>query len=94
MSKTYYLYILANKYKTIYVGVTSNIERRVGEHKSKEIPGFTKKYNINRLVYMEEAGDIRYAIMREKQIKGWLRRKKVALIESANPTWRDLAEYL
>ena len=74
----------------LYAGVTGDLERRVFQHKAKEIDGFTKKYNIHRLVYFEAFGDIRDAIAREKQIKGWLRAKKVALIESANPEWKDL----
>ncbi len=88
----YYVYILANKYKTIYTGVTNNIFRRVGEHKVGLVPGFTKKYGIDRLVYLEETDDVKAAITREKQIKGWLRTKKVALIESVNPDWKDLSE--
>ncbi len=89
---SYYVYILANRYKTIYTGVTNDIARRIGEHKSGLVPGFTKKYDINKLVYLEETEDVRAAIAREKQIKGWLRTKKIALIESVNPNWKDLAE--
>jgi len=66
--------------------------RRVYEHKNKMVEGFTKKYNITRLVYFEETNDIQSAIMREKQIKGWLRNKKIALIESVNQEWKDLSE--
>jgi putative endonuclease len=83
---------MTNKSRTLYTGVTNNLERRVGEHKSKAIPGFTSKYNITKLVYYEEGSDINVAIAREKQIKGWLRAKKIALIESTNPEWRDLSE--
>ncbi len=90
--KQYYVYIMTNRSRTLYTGVTNNLERRVYEHKQKLIPGFTKKYNITRLVYYEVSDDIREAIKREKQIKGWLRIKKVALIESVNPHWKDLAE--
>lgn len=90
--KYYYVYIMTNKSRTLYTGVTNNLERRVGEHKSKAIPGFTSKYNITKLVYYEEGSDINVAIAREKQIKGWLRAKKIALIESTNPEWRDLSE--
>ena len=90
--KSYYVYIMTNKSRTLYTGVTNNLERRVGEHKSKAIPGFTSKYNITQLVYYEEGSDINVAITREKQIKGWLRAKKIALIESINPEWRDLSE--
>ena len=80
--KTYYVYILASASRTLYVGVTNNLERRVLEHRRKLIPGFTARYNINRLVHFEVFGDIRAAIGREKQIKGWLRSKKIALIEA------------
>jgi len=90
--KSYYVYIMTNRSKTLYTGVTNNLERRVFEHKYKLIPGFTKKYNITRLVYFEEGTDIDSAIMREKQIKGWLRKKKTNLIEKENPEWKDLAE--
>jgi|SRR5208282_584160 len=90
--KTYYLYMMTNKTRTIYTGVTNNLERRVVEHKCKLIPGFTSQYNLTRLVYFEVFGDIRAAIQREKQIKGWLRAKKVALIIAGNPAWRDLSE--
>jgi len=90
--KTYYVYIMTNNSRTLYTGVTSNLERRVFEHKHKLLPGFTQKYNLNRLVYFESCGDIRSAIQREKQIKGWLRAKKVALIVSGNHAWRDLSE--
>lgn len=89
--KQYYVYIMTNKSRTLYTGVTNNLERRVHEHKQKLIPGFTTKYNISRLVFFEATQDIRAAIEREKQIKGWLRSKKIALIESVNPTWADLS---
>jgi len=75
----------------LYVGVTNNLERRVHEHKQKLIPGFTSDYNVSRLVYFEEFGDIRDAIAREKQLKNWRRDKKVALIEQENLAWDDLA---
>jgi putative endonuclease len=91
--RTYCVYILASKRNgTIYVGVTNNIERRMWKHRHKAIPAFTLRYNLTRLVYFETTFDIRSAIAREKQIKGWLRRKKVALIESVNPRWEDLSE--
>jgi putative endonuclease len=90
--KTYYVYILSNKSRTLYTGVTNNLERRVSEHKLKLIPGFTCRYNLTRLVYFEVFGDIRSAIGREKQIKGWLRAKKVALIVAGNPAWQDLSK--
>jgi putative endonuclease len=90
----YYVYILANRSKTLYTGVSNNLVRRVSEHKKKEIPGFTRSYNIDCLVYYESFGEIRSAIQREKQIKGWLRAKKIALVESMNPGWRDLTPTL
>jgi len=83
---------MASASRTLYTGVTDNLERRVAEHRRKLIPGFTSKYNITRLVYFEVLGDIRAAITREKQIKGWLRRKKVGLIESINRDWKDLSD--
>ena len=81
---------MTNKSKTLYTGITNNLQRRVYEHKQKLIPGFTSKYNINQLVYYEITSDINVALSREKQIKGWLRSMKIALIESVNPEWRDL----
>ncbi len=90
--KQYYVYIMTNRSRTLYTGVTNNLERRVHEHKHKLVCGFTKKYNITKLVYYDVSSDVRAAIEREKEIKGWLRRKKIALIESANPDWRDLSE--
>ena len=92
MSKEYYVYIMTNKSRTLYVGVTNNLMRRVHEHKNKLIPGFTSKYNIQFLAYYEMGTDIHAAIAREKQIKGWLRSKKIALIDSVNPQWKDLSE--
>ena len=74
------------------MGVTNNLERRISEHKNSLIEGFTKKYKINKLLYYEETNDVLAAISREKQIKGWRRDKKIALIESANPEWKDLTE--
>ncbi len=88
---TYYVYIMASASRVLYTGVTNDLQRRVWEHKTKQVPGFTCKYNISRLVYFEEFRQIDDAIAREKQIKGWLRRKKVALIEQCNGTWKDLA---
>lgn len=90
--KQFYVYIMTNRSRTLYTGVTNDLQRRVFEHKHKLIPGFTQKYNITNLVYYEATGDVREAIAREKQIKGWLRAKKVALIESVNSDWRDLSE--
>jgi len=82
---------MTNKSRTLYTGVTNDLERRVYEHKQKLVPGFTAKYNITRLVYFEVTQDVQAAITREKQIKGWLRSKKIALIESVNPEWKDLS---
>jgi putative endonuclease len=76
----------------LYVGVTNNLERRMSEHKQKLVPGWASRYNLTRLVYYEAGSDIGAAIAREKQIKGWLRARKVALIESVNPEWKDLSE--
>lgn len=92
MRHQYYVYIMTNRSRTLYVGVTNNLKRRVLEHKQKLFEGFTKKYNLTRLVYFEHTSDVRAAIRREKQIKGWLRKRKVALIKSINPKWRDLSE--
>jgi putative endonuclease len=88
----YYVYIMTGRSDTLYAGVTNNLERRVYEHKHGLVEGFTKKYNLTMLVYYEATDDIRSAISREKQIKGWVRSKKIALIESMNPQWRDLSE--
>ena len=82
---------MTNKSRTLYTGVTNDLERRVYEHKQKLVPGFTAKYNLTRLVYFDVTEDIGAAIVREKQIKGWLRSKKIALIESVNPEWADLS---
>jgi putative endonuclease len=82
---------MTNKSGTLYTGVTNNLERRIYEHKNHLANGFTKKYNIGKLVYFVETNDIHAAISREKQIKGWLRKKKIALIESVNPGWKDLS---
>ena len=91
----YFVYILTNKYnKVLYVGVTNNLIRRVYEHKNKLISGFTSKYNIDKLVYYESFPSVFDAIKREKEIKGWKREKKVALINSFNPEWKDLYEEL
>jgi len=87
-----YVYILAGESAVLYTGVTSKLDTRMIQHRRKMTPGFTKRYNVTRLVYWESFADIRDAIAREKQIKGWLRAKKIALIESTNPSWRDLAE--
>ena len=86
----YYVYIVASPSRTIYTGVTNDLERRMWEHKQNRVKGFTSKYGVNRLVYFEEHRTIDDAIAREKQIKGWRREKKIALIEAENPKWRDL----
>ncbi len=75
----------------LYIGVTNNLERRLYEHKNKLIDGFTKKYNIDKLVYFEETADVKSAIEREKQLKGWIRERKNSLINSVNPDWKDLS---
>jgi len=81
----YYVYIVFNRSRTLYVGVTNDLKRRLSEHVQKLVPGFTAKYNINQLGYYERHSGIDVAIAREKQIKGWTRAKKIALIESSNP---------
>ena len=91
MGKGYYVYIMTNKNNTVlYTGVTNDLKRRVYQHKEKLIKGFTKKYNINKLVYYEICEDIYSAISREKQIKGGSRQKKIDLIDSINGEWNDL----
>jgi len=90
--KTYYVYILANKRNgTLYTGITNNLTRRVYEHKSGLIEGFTKKYSIDKLVYFESTTDVNDAILREKRLKKWKRQWKIELIEKINPDWRDLS---
>ena len=92
-SKYYYVYLMTNwNNKVIYVGVTNDLARRMYEHKNKLVDGFTKKYNINKLVYFEESQDINAAIAREKEIKKWRREKKNILVNLVNPKWRDLSE--
>src|SRR5258706_775448 len=90
--RSYFVYILTNRSKTLYTGVTNDLVRRITEHRAKQIFGFTAKYNITSLAYFEETGSVEEAITREKQIKGWIRTKKLALIESINPEWKDLSE--
>jgi putative endonuclease len=90
--KNYYVYLLSNwNNKVLYIGVTSSLERRIVEHRQKLVPGFTEKYNVNKLVYFEQTNDAISAIAREKQLKKWRREKKNALVDSVNPTWRDLS---
>jgi len=93
--KYYYVYILSNKYNNVlYVGITNDLIRRVYEHKNKLIEGFTEEYNVDKLVYYELFNDPINAITREKQLKGYSRKKKVELINSFNPEWKDLYESL
>ena len=90
---TYYVYILTNQFNDVfYVGVTNNLERRIREHQSGLIDGFTKKYRVQKLVYCESCHDVRDAIAREKQLKNWNREKKRFLIERMNPEWKDLSK--
>jgi putative endonuclease len=88
----YFVYIVSSRSGTLYIGMTNSIYRRALQHKSGEIEGFASKYHCNRLVYYESFDDVHKAIGREKQLKGWLRSKKIALIESKNPRWQDFAE--
>lgn len=81
---------MASESGVLYTGVTNSLEKRAAQHRQKLVSGFTARYNVHKLVYYELYGDIRTAIAREKQIKGWVRRRKIALIESFNPSWRDL----
>jgi len=87
--RQYYVYIMTNRSRTLYTGVTGDLKRRVYQHKHKMVPGFTSRYNIDRLVHFEVFGDVLLAIAREKEIKGWLRAKKIVLIESTNKDWKD-----
>jgi putative endonuclease len=89
--KAYFVYMVTNKgHTTLYIGVTNSLMRRVSQHRQGEIPGFSKRYSTNHLVYHEQFNDVRDAIAREKQLKGWSRKKKEALINASNPTWTDL----
>jgi putative endonuclease len=92
VSKTYYVYIMSNQSRTLYVGMTNNIRKRAREHKDGLVEGFTHRYNIDTLVYVESFGDVNSAIAREKQIKHWSREKKLHLINQDNPDWRDLSD--
>jgi putative endonuclease len=91
VEREYFVYILASRSRVLYVGVTNDLERRLFEHKRKLIKGFTCKYDVDRLVYFESTPDVFAAITREKEIKGWRRSRKAALIESSNPHWMDLS---
>ncbi len=88
---TYYVYMMASRSGTLYVGVTNDLIRRVFEHKHGLLKGFTSKYRVTRLVYFEDTAEVGAAIAREKELKGWLRAKKIALVETVNPGWRDLS---
>ena len=91
--RVFYVYILTNKrHNVLYTGITNNLDRRIFEHKTKQNEGFTSKYNVDSLVYYEIIEDVNYAIEREKQIKAGPRKKKIELIESINPDWKDLSD--
>jgi len=93
VSRTYYVYILANRRNgTLYIGVTNDLVRRIYEHKNDLVPGFTKTYHVHSLVYYEQTNDVMSALNREKQLKWWRRSWKIALIEEINPDWKDLWE--
>ncbi len=92
MEKLHYVYMMASESKVIYTGMTNNLYHRVYQHKMKLFEGFSKRYNTYKLVWYDETDDVAAAIELEKRIKGWLREKKVALIEETNPNWIDLAE--
>ena len=88
----YYVYIISNWCDSVlYIGVTNNLQRRLYEHRNHLVKGFTQQYNVDKLVYFENTGDIRVALEREKQLKGWTRAKKNALIQKTNPNWKDLS---
>jgi len=90
--KSYFVYMVTNKGRTtLYIGITNSLKRRVSQHRQGEISGFSKRYNTNRLIYYEQYNDVRDAIAREKQLKGWSRNKKDALVYKTNPKWTDLA---
>jgi putative endonuclease len=94
-ARQYYVYVLTNRTnRVLYIGVTNNLERRIFEHKNKLVEGFTKKYNLNKLVYYEATNDIDGALEREKQLKNWHRDWKINLINSSNPNWKDLSDNL
>ena len=95
LTKQYYIYILTTQFNTVlYTGVTNDLSRRVFEHREHFVSGFTRRYNVDKLVYYELSEDISVAIAREKQIKCWRREKKISLIESLNPKWDDLSKHL
>jgi len=94
VDRTFHVYIMTSKSGVLYVGVTGHLASRVGQHKAQLVPGFTKKYNVTKLVWFEPHSTARAAISREKEIKRWRRAKKIALIECLNPEWKDLSEGL
>ncbi len=92
MNRQYYVYMMSNRSRTLYVGVTNDLERRVYDHKSGISEGFTKRYKMNRLVYFDATSNVEGAITREKEIKEWRRSKKIDLIEAGNPGWKNLSD--
>lgn len=94
LTKHYYVYIVASISRVIYIGVTNDLRRRVAQHQQKLVEGFTQRYHCTRLVYYESTEDVQAALTREKELKSWRREKKIALIESLNPTWQDLSAEL
>jgi putative endonuclease len=94
MEKRFHVYIMASRSAVLYTGMSNNLVRRIWQHKQKNVPGFTRSYNVTKLVWFEEHGRATSAIAREKEIKAWRRGKKVALIRALNPLWKDLADQL
>jgi len=94
MAHDFYVYILASESAVLYTGMTNDLARRMREHREKRIPGFTKRYNVTKLVWFEAHGTAKSAIQREKQIKNWSRANRIALIEKSNPHWADLSAQL
>ena len=92
VGKTYYIYIMSNQSRTLYIGFTNDIKKRAYQHKAELVEGFTKRYKVDELVYIESFHDVNSAIAREKQIKHWGRKKKLVLIMKENPEWRDLSD--
>ena len=93
MDHEFWVYIVASRSGTLYIGITNDLARRIREHKSGELEGFASKYHCTRLVYYEKFENVLKAISRAKQLKGWRREKKITLIERMNPRWQDLAEH-
>jgi putative endonuclease len=91
LNRTYCAYIMASRSRTLYIGMTGDLQKRAFEHKQKTCGGFSARYNCNRLVWFQRFSEVSDAIQREKELKGWRRAKKIALIESMNPTWEDLS---